>query len=211
MKEGQHHAVVFDGDREACLKHAREYVTDTMDIEIAGNPDVSIEEYERFSIDDARALKERASQTPLGEAQVFLIVCDNILREAQNALLKLLEEPSPNTYFIIVLPSVQLLLPTIRSRVSYGGCIHGVLAEEEFAKTFITSTIGERNKMLEPILKDKDRTRARLIVDALESLLHTKGVLQHKRALKEIAFVRRYLMDRSSSLKSLLTHLAVSL
>jgi hypothetical protein len=203
--------MVLEGDRDAAIDHARTFILESLGLAISGNPDVRITEYERFSIADARILKEQASHTPLGEAQVFVIATSAILHEAQNALLKLFEEPAARTSFILIVPSLTLLLPTVRSRVTYGGCFRGEVAEAEFAQTFLTGTVGERLALLEPVLKDKDRERARAIVDALEASLHAGGVREHYRALEELAFVRSYLFDRSSSLKSLLSHLAVTL
>ncbi len=46
---------------------------------------------------------------------------DGMSREAQNAFLKLLEEPTVNTYFILTSHQPQLLLPTISSRAQHVG------------------------------------------------------------------------------------------
>lgn len=52
-----------------------------------------------------------------GHAKVFIIDEAELLGiEAQNLLLKTLEEPPPNTYFILVTTRPDSLLPTIRSR-----------------------------------------------------------------------------------------------
>jgi DNA polymerase-3 subunit delta' len=48
---------------------------------------------------------------------IFIPEAQTITGEAQNALLKLLEEPPQNTHFILTASSEQLLLPTIRSRL----------------------------------------------------------------------------------------------
>ncbi len=53
--------------------------------------------------------------------QKNLIVIDNaeaMSHTAQNAFLKLLEEPSPSTYFLLLSHAPSQLLPTIRSRVT---------------------------------------------------------------------------------------------
>ena len=48
----------------------------------------------------------------------YLIFIENKISEAaQNKLLKMIEEPAPNTVFIITISSAQSLLPTVRSRV----------------------------------------------------------------------------------------------
>lgn len=60
------------------------------------------------------------SQTKTVESNMRLIVIDYAERmgtQAQNAFLKLLEEPGVNTHFILLTHTLGMLLPTIRSRV----------------------------------------------------------------------------------------------
>lgn len=211
MSISLHHALSIEAEAEPGKVWAHSLVRDVLGLTIQGNPDIETIECERYTIAEARQLKIRASQTPLGSAQVFIIICENILREAQNALLKLFEEPSPQTFFIIVMPSVEGLLPTVRSRLSHQGRLTSEPVELAFARKFLTAPVGERILMLQPILKEKNRSRARTIVDALESELHAKGVSEKPDALQQVYFVRNYLADRSSSLKMLLEHLAVTL
>src|SRR3989344_7335659 len=66
-------------------------------IETRGNPDIFIREYLQFGVDDARDVRERASSRALKESgRMFIIVAAQMTSEAQNALLKTLEEPSSN-------------------------------------------------------------------------------------------------------------------
>jgi len=77
-----------------------------------------IKEYikDDFKIDDAKAV---LSEAYIAEAsQKTLLICASSYRiEAQNALLKLLEEPPRNIVFILIASSKNGLLPTIRSRL----------------------------------------------------------------------------------------------
>ncbi len=51
------------------------------------------------------------------EARVFIIEsCECLKKEAQNALLKSIEEPRPNTVFFLLTTDLSRLLPTVRSR-----------------------------------------------------------------------------------------------
>lgn len=51
------------------------------------------------------------------EARVFIIEsCESLKKEAQNALLKSIEEPRPNTFFFLLTTELSRLLPTVRSR-----------------------------------------------------------------------------------------------
>ncbi len=69
-----------------------------------------------FKIDDAR---EVIAQSHMASAQTkTLILCAPKYRiEAQNALLKILEEPPIKTKFILIAPSKNAILPTIISRL----------------------------------------------------------------------------------------------
>jgi hypothetical protein len=209
MSSKIHHAIVIEGDGESGKAWICDYIEEKFELRIKTNPDVHFIEHERFSIKDAHSLKEQACQTPFGNVHVFVIVCETILREAQNALLKLFEEPASNTYFLILIPNKHSLLPTVTSRLSYGGRVAGTLKEEEFAQRFLSGNIGERLEMLSPIIKDKERVRARECLDAIEFILRAQGVKKHAVALKEVAFIRGYVSDTASSLKMLLEHLAV--
>jgi DNA polymerase-3 subunit delta' len=99
------------------------------------HPDLHIIRKELAAFADDRALRERkqrsipielirtlmirvAWQKPtLNHAKVFIIDEAELLAPpAQNAILKTLEEPPPNTYVILVTSSEDRLLPTIRSR-----------------------------------------------------------------------------------------------
>ena len=69
-------------------------------------------------IDDARALCEFLSLTPGESAWRVAIVdgAEDMNRNAANAVLKVLEEPSPHTLLLLVSHAPGRLLPTIRSR-----------------------------------------------------------------------------------------------
>lgn len=211
MNHGKHHAVLFEGDRSAGLEAAYAYVEETLALTVARNPDVSLELHDRVTLEMACTLKVRAAQQPFGKAQAFIIGCETILVEAQNALLKLLEEPTPDTHFIFVIQSADSLLPTVRSRMYYAGRVERDVETWEEAESFLAATPVERSRYLAPILKDKDRTRAQDFVRLLERYFYARGVRANAHALAEIAFVERYLNNRGSSLKLLLEHLAAVL
>ena len=69
-------------------------------------------------IDGVRALRSKFSHRPFESSfQTFVISeSQNLTLEAQNALLKSLEEPNPSTKFILTAPTAEGLLSTITSR-----------------------------------------------------------------------------------------------
>ncbi|TKX32823.1 DNA polymerase III subunit delta' [Campylobacter aviculae] len=69
-----------------------------------------------FLLDDARAVEKESYIAETNE-KIIVLMAQNYRIEAQNFLLKLLEEPPSNIKFAIVVPSKNLLLPTIKSRL----------------------------------------------------------------------------------------------
>lgn len=73
---------------------------------------------EKILIDQVRSLQQDLQFHPLeGSCKVAIINdAESMTESAANSLLKILEEPPPNTYFILVSGFIDSLLPTIRSR-----------------------------------------------------------------------------------------------
>ncbi|RQD68936.1 DNA polymerase III subunit delta' [Campylobacter hepaticus] len=69
-----------------------------------------------FLLDDARAV-EKESYVAETQEKILVLMAHSFRIEAQNFLLKLLEEPPKNIKFLIVVPSKNLLLPTVKSRL----------------------------------------------------------------------------------------------
>ena len=71
-------------------------------------------------IDSIREIRKKAQYKPMsGTVQVFLIdECHKLTNDAQNALLKLLEDTPKNTYLILATTDPQKLLATIKGRCS---------------------------------------------------------------------------------------------
>ena len=82
--------------------------------------DVSVTRTEKLSIgvDDVRDLVRRASLAPVGHRWQVMIVedADRLTEPAANALLKSIEEPTDRTVWLLCAPTVEDVLPTIRSR-----------------------------------------------------------------------------------------------
>ncbi|MEK7108920.1 MAG: hypothetical protein AAB919_00595, partial [Patescibacteria group bacterium] len=99
-----HHAYYIEGDLSQFEAYKKEI------------PHFIAQKYERFGVDDSRELTARASLKVLGETTVFLIGASSMTSEAQQALLKLFEEPQKGVIFVFLIPH-GTLLPTLRSRM----------------------------------------------------------------------------------------------
>jgi DNA polymerase-3 subunit delta' len=88
---------------------------------VAGShADVSVIRTQKLSIgvDEVRDLVRRAALAPVGRRWQVLIIedADRLTEQAMNALLKAIEEPTDRTVWMLCAPTVEDLLPTIRSR-----------------------------------------------------------------------------------------------
>lgn len=89
--------------------------------QIANHPDIKtvMPEDELISIETIRDLRFWLGQSPLAAKCKAAVItgAEKMNHEAQNAFLKVLEEPVPNTYIFLLAGHRQQLLPTIFSRV----------------------------------------------------------------------------------------------
>ena len=71
-----------------------------------------------INIEQIRNLDSVLYQSSLNNLPKFIVIdsADDLNKSSSNALLKILEEPKKNTYFILISHHVSSLLPTIRSR-----------------------------------------------------------------------------------------------
>ena len=96
------------GKCEHCVEIDKGIFPDLIEMDAASNR----------GIDDIRGLKEAVNYKPIkGKYKVYIIDEAHMLtKEAFNALLKTLEEPPPNTVFVLCTTEYDKILPTILSR-----------------------------------------------------------------------------------------------
>jgi DNA polymerase III subunit delta' len=89
-------------------------------VETGSHADVSVIRTQKLSIgvDEVRDLVRRAALAPVGRRWQVLIIedADRLTDQAATALLKAIEEPTDRTVWMLCAPTVEDLLPTIRSR-----------------------------------------------------------------------------------------------
>jgi len=212
----QHHAYLYEGSAHlfgALVQDAREHFgfTDEHD------PNVYAREWEKFGIDESRGLVQQASLKSSEGRSLYILGIAAITTEAQQALLKLFEEPQLGAIFVVLMPH-GMLLSTLRSRVlPYPNTLD---SEESHtpAKKFLSLPQKERSLQIAAMLKDDEgvKERARDFMNMLEAELYTKlpkakDKKELLQGLSDIALMRSYLSDRSPSLKMLLESLAATL
>ncbi|MCR4281140.1 MAG: hypothetical protein NUV88_02295 [Candidatus Kaiserbacteria bacterium] len=184
-------------------------------IDVRGTPDIYIREYLQFGIDEARELRSRATSRAIKEShRIFIIISSGMTADAQNALLKTLEEPRAGASFYFVVSSPDTLLPTLLSRIQMlSFANHGRQKEIINANDFLRSAKTKRIDMLKQLLpKDKEVRDTGAIIAFLSSLerdLGKRGAKQGKEGLNAIYLARKYAADKGSMLKPLLEQVAL--
>jgi DNA polymerase-3 subunit delta' len=137
---------------------------------------------DELKIDEVRKIKTMAYIATKNK-KTILIAAKKYRIEAQNALLKLLEEPPKNIEFILLSPSKYSLLDTVKSRLSLEKRIYNTLNESKYDfsninNEFILEIIKEDlsseeiKSMVYKILKQKslNEEQMKILTDALKML-----------------------------------------
>jgi len=167
--------------------------------------------YEKFGIDDARSLVARAYSRPANTEELLVIVrADFITHEAQNALLKVLEEPPVSTKFIFLVPRDFSMLPTLSSRFSFYQESTAESSKENLTyKEFAEAGYKDRITQIDKATKAKDLSWQREVKIGLINFLKNNGAKVS--GYKEMEYVSRTLLTRGASNKMLFEHLALML
>lgn len=201
-----HHATLLQGDqgtlKEVCASLARAGVG------TSENPDVSVHTFDTLGIDEVREIIMRASMRALmPTGKWFIVFFLSATREAQNALLKTLEEPSANTHFILITENTSRIIPTLLSRLEVKGGDEAASSVE--AEHFLKHSTPKRLAMLASIIKEKDRGAAALFLRALEGAAKKQELFKKDpEFVHDLIRFRDYLGDRGSSVKMVLEYIA---
>ncbi len=208
-----HHAYIVSGSLEQGAEEVSG-VLDARGVETKRNPDVLQLSFQELGVYDARAIASFASLKAISEAKYIIVSFGRATTEAQNALLKVVEESPGNSIFFFCVDSAGHLLPTLRSRcitLDTGNRKPETGSEE--AKEFLKESYADRLKRVEKIVQRITRTQERAPVRAfvreLISIAHEENA--NAKTLRDLLDADRYLRLQGSSPKSVLGHLAVTL
>lgn len=209
-----YHAYIIEGEKEQAREHVFSLLKEN-GLLPTQNQDSVIGEFVNFSISDARALKEwqiLSSTNKTGKA--YVAICDFINIEAQNALLKTFEEPTPNTHIFLVVGNSDTLLDTLISRVEK-------IKLDRTSKnlydisSFVRLSIPEKIKFVEKICEKGDdesasaqvRSNAIHFLNELEYFL-AKDARTNKDKITKIIDLKKYLNISGCSVKMILESIA---
>jgi len=204
---GVHHANILISKKDG-RKAVFEILKEKLNFKVQANPDFLLMENKTFGIDEARDLKKWASGKPLlGETKACLVVADVITPEAQNAMLKVLEEPPLGTYIFINLENLQNLLPTFLSRVKVWRSDAEMIGLEENATEFIKADINKKLLIVRSLaFKKEGKALLKDLIKNLEKVAYRNPAM--KKNMKNILTAKIFVTARGSSPKILAEWLA---
>jgi hypothetical protein len=208
-----HHAYFAVAGKEAA-SHLVSLVREE-GFKIENNPDLFVEHFDNFGIEEARNLKEMDLRQAADLYKVFIISFDSITSEAQNALLKTVEEPAGGSHFFFIISSEDILLPTLRSRLLKLETEKAESASKE-AKEFLKMPLDERllyaHKFSDEIKKEK-RTKKEAIdfLNSVEDVLSQDYKDFDPQKLKKFLELKSFAPIRGSSVKMIMESAAILL
>ena len=222
MSDNFFHAYVVGGHREDARVFIDAFLKEN-NISIESGPDYTVSQHVIFTIDHVRALREWQNLSAVGKQKVYVLYITFITNEAENALLKTLEEPVPNTHIIIAIPKPEMLLPTLLSRVQILTPEINTHGGVKKIQDFLEMNVGERIEFVKKLVEKSDdeyasaevREKAVAFFDDLEHYFASKlkiSDLNKKEAQKieSILKLKKYLYVPASSVKTILETVALS-
>jgi hypothetical protein len=211
--ENLHHAFLVVGERGVVRKSVENFLRKNFNLEISGNSDLQNIVCDTLTIDLARGIALDASRKSFdGERKFFLIETNIVGEEAQNALLKIFEEPNAGTHFFLLMPQ-DILLPTLRSRMQK----MEILPEQTGkAESVLKKSPADRLALVKKItdgISDEEKTKqdAIALLNEIESELYRNGAEKEAGNLALCQKTRSYLYDRGAPVKMILENLMISL
>lgn len=223
-----HHAYVTEGNAEDTMSRARAFAADELSILDPSSPDILAYSFGHLSVEDTRRILDVAYQSASGEHKVIVLYANRLFHEAQNALLKVMEEPPDGVVLIMGVPSKGVLLPTLRSRL-IDLPNEGNAPMDGVAEAFMKLSSAEREKYVSKLLdrtkSDKDdaknaaRTEALELVQGLTRLTYaafhkeagTKNREELKLLLEDLDAFAPLMHERATPFKLIFEHLLLVL
>ncbi|MFP4022434.1 MAG: hypothetical protein ACLFNR_02425 [Candidatus Paceibacterota bacterium] len=213
LLELSHHAYCFISEdigkgKEMVLNA----VSSAWNVPPSGDPDLLFYSKEIINIEDALFLRDWIAANPVKRPRkVCLIDTYGLTEESQNALLKAFESSSDKVCFILIIPSRNVLLATLFSRMSVSYIEGGSFSDVSVEK-FLRSNISKRYEILKSIIEDRDKAGARRFLDSLEVYLY-KNIKETSsdsedldRSLRTLSLIKRINADQRSSVKAVMDH-----
>lgn len=209
MHTQTHHALLFVGTFDALWPEIQ-HILCVEDSSAQHACDILTHATETLLIDDAHDIFDQTrTRVPEDRRRIVILSFAQATTEAQNALLKLTEEPGERTQFVFVVPSESVLLPTLVSRLQR---VTGTKNTDvsETADVFLQASFAQRAEMLSPYIDERQMHATLTLLHALETRL-AENIPENRRALRALAQARDYALRRGASLKLVLEYVALTI
>ncbi len=210
-----HHAYFSVGGREVAEK-IKEKINQS-GFRVSGNPDFWHNHYEKFGINEAWALRDADTRALFGDKKIYLISYDSITTEAQNALLKTIEEPRANSHFFICVNREEEMLLTLRSRLLKLDTFENVKKDGgkdvvDFLKMGLDERLVFAHKFSEDIKKEKRNKKDAIdFLNDLEKTLYEKQKKGEVRISKRFLEIKKFASINGASIKMIFEEVAIEL
>ena len=168
-----------------------------------------------FSIDDARELRSWISTSPIeGGKKIAIIYMDAVTEEAQNALLKSLEDTPKDTHVFIIKNNTSKILPTLLSRVTLIEFRQMESSNEDslnFLKMNIPKRLDYVSHMIKNHKEEGDKKEIMEFLVGIESILSATDDVFLKEQAMFVLKSRDTLSDSGSPVKTILESIALTL
>ncbi|HYE23176.1 MAG TPA: hypothetical protein VEA92_01835 [Candidatus Paceibacterota bacterium] len=213
------HAYLLTGDLEQGVSHATEFSERELNLAASDAANLTVLRYTNFTIDDVRDFAQDAYAAPTqGTRRAVILSASRLFHEAQNAMLKLFEEPPVGTTLFLVVPSEGTILPTLRSRLTP---LPGTSEESGTGALFLALTQPERKKYLDKLYdrtrsdkqeeKREGRREALELAQSLTRELRKNEAFMKEGILADLVILTKILHDSSAPIKPIFEHLLLTL
>ena len=178
---------------------------------------VTVSEHVVFTIEHVRELRTWQQLMPAGTDmhKIYVLYTSFLTREAENALLKTLEEPVPNTHIIIAIPKPETLLPTLLSRVRLVTPEVTTRDGVRHMREFLSLSIAEQMESIKKMSEKGDdefasaevREKAVAFFDDLEHFLASTISRENAESIQKMEAIlklKKYLFTPAVSVKNIL-------
>jgi len=202
-----HHAYFFTlTNRKEGSEYLKKDIENILNLKLSGHVDFVFREYEKMAILNAHELKAIVLNKPI-ERRIVIISVSLIMLEAQNALLKLFEEPPEKNHFFILSETDAYLLPTLRSRMFLKN--FSLKEDKKEALEFLNKSLKEKMEYVAKLAEEESGSVRHFISD-LERILH-KDLKKNKKVLEKIIEAKYFLTLSSAHKKGILESITLSI
>lgn len=216
-----YHSYIIEGNIEESFSLIKDFVFSNY-LNGVDNPDVLIESYDSLKMDSVSVIKEWHKNKNLNEFKRFCILSlKSLTKDAEQTMLKILEEPKINTHFFILVPSSSILLETTKSRAHIVKLDTSNVISEKDIENFLSMNKRDRidyvKNFIDKFKNDENSSNLRYNAINFLNLLEekiSKNFLKSKDKniifiLNEIFNSKRFLNLPSSSVKMILENLSL--